>query len=138
MASHSQLQEMVREIAAESADVPARTVEVEAVLSILGGSLHALLRALELRYEDRSEETRSSTELYELFNQILAVNHLRDGQWLAGLYFNSALYRLVALYHRSLKLLLNYQTDPSAQHDVSLNKHVAVTGPLQKADLSSY
>ncbi len=103
--------EMVRSLgttAKTAANLSVPNVQEQALLGILLGSLYGLARAVQLGYEDRTGRALSlqySKELRGLLADLEKGNLPSEGQWLAGFYFNSALHRLAALYHRSLKIL---------------------------------
>jgi hypothetical protein len=125
MASNPELKRTIQEIAAGCvarwADIPAGK-DAEALFGALGGSLYALRRAFDLGYEDRTGKRLPGTyreELYALFQQIAEGEPPRDGQWLAGFYFHSALRRLAALYHRPSTLRRIERQDLSALREVS-------------------
>lgn len=74
---------------------------------ILGG-LYGLIKAKQLNYVHRTGALLPpgyEAELNGIAATLSGGNVIDDGQWLAGFYFNSALQRLAAGYHRGLQLL---------------------------------
>ncbi len=105
--------EVVRSLqstARKAASFAVPNVQEQALLGFLLGALYGLGRAIELGYEDRtgrSIDPRYSEELRGLLAGVNKGQLPPDGQWLAGFFFNSALHRLTALYHRCLKVLMS-------------------------------
>jgi hypothetical protein len=74
------------------------------------GSVYALIFA---RLEGFSERIGVPIERDKVLiraEQVSAGKVRTDGKWMAGFHFNSALFRLAAAYHRSLKLVLGELT----------------------------
>jgi hypothetical protein len=85
----------------------ARTKEERATLDYLVGAVHALLRAIELGFMDRSKPVDESywERPREWVGLIQEGNAIPDGPWLAGFYFNSALARIAAVFERMVALV---------------------------------
>ncbi|MGE5417002.1 MAG: hypothetical protein ACM3UZ_09595 [Acidobacteriota bacterium] len=66
------------------------------------GALYSLGKAKQLNYEYYNVD---SERLLELISKLNKDSLDQDNQWSAGYYFNSALIRMAAGYHRSLKLI---------------------------------
>jgi hypothetical protein len=79
-------------------------------LDYLVGAIYALLKAEELQYDDRHVALPDDYWQFPIkrAKQMAETGTTRaEGKWLAGFYFNSAILRIAASYHRVLVLLTN-------------------------------
>jgi hypothetical protein len=74
---------------------------LHATIDYLLGALHSLHRAHALDFEDRPAAPPACQSLLSV---AASLDGLREVQWLAGYYFNSALARIAAVFHRGLKI----------------------------------
>lgn len=83
------------------------------------GALHALIRAAELGFRDRTQTiptTAYAQSLGRMLKRLGEGNAALRGQWLAGFYFNDAMFRLAALYERGLKAAVGARGRESVPH----------------------
>lgn len=80
-----------------------------ACLDDLLGAVYSLMYATYHGYVDRIQPLGSNDVANVLVRaRDMSNGRLRsDGKWTAGFYFNNALFRLAAVYHRSLKVVTN-------------------------------
>lgn len=72
------------------------------------GAIYALILAKHLDFADRPTGTLPEGDKVLIRAGDVADGHVRlDGKWMAGFHFNSALLRLSATYHRTLRVLTN-------------------------------
>lgn len=101
------------------------------------GALHALLRAAELGFRDRTQTVPSRAYAQSLGRMLKRLGNgspaLR-GQWLAGFYINDAMFRIAALYERGLKAAVGAR----GQQNVPCLREIAVAkGLMVSADFSA-
>ena len=108
----------LKEIALGGANLPGTTPIELAMKEILTGATYALARSIELGfYRSSQDDAVSTTDQFDV-ESILKGIHAglipHEGQWLAGFYLNSAIYRIAAGYHPALKILTgkNWHTVP--------------------------
>jgi hypothetical protein len=69
------------------------------------GAVYALIQAKQHGFADRVGPIEISAVQQRA--QKIAVGQVRiDGKWIAGFYFNNALFRTAAIYHRVLKIVI--------------------------------
>lgn len=69
------------------------------------GAVYALIQAKEHGFADRTGPIEIAA--VQKRAQKIAVGQVRtDGKWIAGFYFNNALFRTAAIYHRVLKIVV--------------------------------
>jgi hypothetical protein len=76
-------------------------------LDLFLGVLYALALA---KMEGFADRTNSSTQVTAITTRAadVAAGRIRlDGKWMAGFHFNSALFRVAAVYHRFLKIVVD-------------------------------
>ena len=79
--------------------------ELFSALDDFVGAVYALVFAWRGGFKERRDETPELKPPRTRARQ-LEQGHVRiDGVWMAGFHFNSALYRIAAVYHRVLKLV---------------------------------
>ena len=79
-----------------------------ACLDDLLGAIYSLMYARHYKYEDRPHEL-GQADVENVLARAKDMAGLRirtEGKWTAGFYFNNALFRLAAVYHRVLKTLV--------------------------------
>lgn len=85
-----------------------------ATIDDLVGSLYALVLATHnlppFQYRPRGRKIDSRAVLKRVRAVSVAHQIRTTGKWMAGLHFNSSLFRLAAVYHRSLKVALELVT----------------------------
>ena len=78
--------------------------DVQSSLDDFLGAVYALIGAKKNNFQDRSGR-RIKIEPVAQGAARIAVGHVKtDGLWVAGFYFNNALFRTAAVYHRILKV----------------------------------
>jgi len=72
------------------------------ILDLLGGAIYSLNMAMQLGFTDRAGELKPnySENLAKRMRAISAGRIPQSGLWLAGLHFNSAIFRIAAAYRR--------------------------------------
>lgn len=90
-------------------------VHAQSTLDFLLGALYGLSLAALDGYEHRPKGKKPDFEPLVNRTALLVKGEVRlDGKWMAGFHFNSALFRLAAIYHRTLKVVTkNTDTDKS-------------------------
>jgi len=79
-------------------------VDVESSLDDFLGAVYALIRAKQENFQDRPCRRIKVKPVAQRAARI-AVGHVKTGGlWIAGFYFNNALFRTAAVYHRILKV----------------------------------
>jgi hypothetical protein len=78
-----------------------------ACLDDLLGAVHALYLARLHGFEDRPSKPIEVPVLEARAKDLSAGRVRIDGKWAAGFYFNGALFRMAAVYHRLLKVILD-------------------------------
>ena len=86
---------------------PAVTANAEAQSSLddFLGAVYALIRAKHEGFRDRPGRTIAIRPVAQRAARIAAGNLKTEGLWIAGFYFNNALFRTAAVYHRMLKVV---------------------------------
>jgi len=108
--THEEALRQIKDLAVQLSKLRAETASDKSNLGLLLGVLYALARAMVLRFEDRTGAALPHDYPNELSDISMSIGRgalPQDGQWLAGFYFNSALQRLSAIYHRTLRVLNN-------------------------------
>lgn len=78
-----------------------------ACLDDLLGAVHALYLARFYGFVDRTDHPIETAVLLTRARDLSEGSIRIDGKWAAGFYFNGALFRLAAVFHRLLKLILD-------------------------------
>jgi hypothetical protein len=79
-----------------------------ACLDDLLGAVYSLFYSMRHEYADRAGKSLSPFDMKNVIVRAKDMSQGRvreDGKWTAGFYFNNALFRLAAVYHRTLKVL---------------------------------
>jgi hypothetical protein len=86
---------------------PAVTADAEAQSSLddFLGAVYALIRAKHEAFRDRPGRPIAIKPVAPRAARIAAGDLKTDGLWIAGFYFNNALFRTAAVYHRMLKVI---------------------------------
>lgn len=88
--------------------------DVQSTLDFFLGALYGLNLAVIGGYEHRPLRSAPDLDAIKERSALLTKGEVRvDGKWMAGFHFNSAMLRLSAVYHRTLKVLTG-NTDPDA------------------------
>jgi hypothetical protein len=118
------------ELADLAASASAASPSSQALKGMYLGALHGLCRAMELRYRDGAVPDRRAyaAQLTKGFRRLSRGHQALKGQWLAGFYFNDGLFRLSAVYARSLKIA----TKASGRPNISCLRDLAVAKGLMK------
>jgi hypothetical protein len=82
-----------------------RSPHALATLDDLLGVIYALVLAKREGYVDRTKRPIQISAVQTRANQIGSGQVRVDGKWMAGFHFNSALFRLAAVYHRALLIV---------------------------------
>jgi hypothetical protein len=88
----------------------AANADVESSLDDFLGAVYALIRAKHKKFRDRPGRTIAIKPVAQRAAKIGAGNIKTDGLWIAGFYFNNALFRTAAVYHRILKVVTGQDT----------------------------
>jgi hypothetical protein len=78
--------------------------DVESSLDDFLGAVYALIRAKKKNFQDRPGRRIRIKPVAQRAARIAAGHVKTDGLWIAGFYFNNALFRTAAVYHRILKV----------------------------------
>jgi hypothetical protein len=70
------------------------------------GAVYALIQAKQHDFTDRAGRPIEIAAVEKRAAQIAAGRVRTDGKWIAGFYFNNALFRTAAVYHRILKIIV--------------------------------
>jgi hypothetical protein len=81
--------------------------EAMSILDDLLGAVYALVFANHHYFENRTNKPIEKDPVLTRASQIRNCKIRIAGKWIAGWHFNSALYRIAAVYHRLLKLVTN-------------------------------
>jgi hypothetical protein len=79
--------------------------DVESSLDDFLGAIYALIRAKKKNFQDRPDRPIKIKPVAQRAARIAAGDVKTDGLWIAGFYFNNALFRTAAVYHRVLKVV---------------------------------
>lgn len=74
------------------------------------GAVYALVFAKRGDFTDRTARSIDITAVQQRAVQIESGDLRPDGKWMAGFHFNSALFRIAAVYHRILKITVGRPT----------------------------
>lgn len=74
-------------------------------LDDLLGAIYALIQAKQHDFTDRADRPIEIDAVAKRASKIAAGSVRTDGKWIAGFYFNDALFRTAAVYHRVLKIV---------------------------------
>jgi hypothetical protein len=91
--------------------VVAKNSDLEACLDDLLGALYALVFAKQAGFVHRVDRPIEISAVITHAEQVSKGEVRVDGKWIAGFQFNSALYRISATYHRTLKLVIGKDGD---------------------------
>lgn len=75
-------------------------------LDDLLGAIYALIQAKQQGFTDRAGRPIQIDAVTKRALKIAAGSVRTDGKWIAGFYFNDALFRTAAVYHRVLKIVV--------------------------------
>ena len=78
--------------------------DVESALDDFLGAIFALIRAKQKKFRDRPARPIDIKPVADRAGRMAAGHIKTDGFWIAGFYFNNALFRTAAVYHRFLKV----------------------------------
>lgn len=73
-------------------------------LDDLLGAVYSLILARHYHFDDRTDKPIEIEVVQKRASQIHRGDVRIDGKWIAGWHFNSALFRIAAVYHRLLKM----------------------------------
>jgi hypothetical protein len=79
--------------------------DVESSLDDFLGVVYALILAKRHNFQDRANRAVNFKPVAQRAARIAKGDVKTDGQWIAGFYFNNALFRTSAVYHRILKVI---------------------------------
>src|SRR4051812_6052825 len=83
-----------------------KRVELLSILDFFLGALHELVRADLYGFQYKPNQQPHLQHIRDRTAEMSKGRWRRDGRWMAGLHFNSALVRLAAVHDRSLKLVV--------------------------------
>jgi hypothetical protein len=75
-------------------------------LDLFLGAIYALVFAKMGGFVDRTNKSTQATAITKRASDVAAGKIRLDGKWMAGFHFNSALFRVSAVYHRLLKIVV--------------------------------
>lgn len=81
------------------------SISMQSLLDDLLGAVYSLIYARHHKYSERKQPL-SSKDIQNVHVRATDIRESKvrtEGQWTAGYYFNSALFRIAAVYHRALK-----------------------------------
>jgi len=78
-------------------------------LDDLLGAVYALIQAKHNKFSDRAGRPIDITPVAQRAKRIAKGSVRTNGKWIAGFYFNNALFRTAAVYHRTLKVVVGKQ-----------------------------
>jgi hypothetical protein len=76
-------------------------------LDLFLGVIYALALAKICGFVDRTKGSTQTTAITARARDVATGKLRLDGQWMAGFHFNSALFRIAAVYHRLLKIVVD-------------------------------
>src|ERR1700691_4125703 len=79
--------------------------EAQSSLDDFLGAVYALIRAKQTGFRDRPGRPIAINPVRQRAGKIATGNLKTEGLWIAGFYFNNALFRTAAVYHRMLKVI---------------------------------
>jgi len=79
--------------------------EAQSSLDDFLGAVYALIRAKQTGFRDRPGRPIAINPVRQRAAKIATGSLKTDGLWIAGFYFNNALFRTAAVYHRMLKVI---------------------------------
>lgn len=79
-------------------------------LDDLLGAVYSLILARHQQFDDRTNQPIEIDVVQKRAAQVQQGDVRIDGKWMAGWHFNSALFRIAAVYHRLLKLTVGQPT----------------------------
>jgi hypothetical protein len=85
--------------------------EVTAILDDFLGAIYALAYAKKSEFQDRPTIPIEVPTVVTRAEQLAKGLVRTDGKWMAGFYFNSALFRLSGTYHRALTIVVGHGGD---------------------------
>ena len=85
--------------------------DIVASLDDLLGALYAIIFAKHFGFEDRPNRPIEVSAIVKRAQQVARGEVRTDGKWMAGFHFNSALFRISAVYHRVLKIVAGRDGD---------------------------
>jgi hypothetical protein len=80
--------------------------DLEGSLDDFLGAIYALIQAKRHDFTDRVARPIEISAVEKRASQIAAGKVRTEGKWVAGFYFNNALFRTAAVYHRILKIVI--------------------------------
>ena len=117
--------------------------DMSACLDEFLGAIYALVFAKQRHFADRVGRP-VDPRAYSSRAEQLARGEVRiDGKWMAGFFFNSAILRIAAVYHRSLKVVTGqpatkkYVKDMLGDADTSYKRWTNSTSPWSRQSLQS-
>jgi hypothetical protein len=81
-----------------------KDINAVGLLDDLLGAVYSLIHAKHHDFQDRTDKPIEIKVVQNRASQIQNGDVRIDGKWIAGWHFNSALFRIAAVYHRLLKL----------------------------------
>lgn len=94
--------------------VATKNPDLSGSLDDLLGAVYALIFAKEGGYTHRPDRPIDIAVVEKRAEQVAAGQVRTDGKWMAGFHFNSALFRMSAVYHRMLKTVTAKNGDVGA------------------------
>lgn len=79
--------------------------DIVGLLDDLLGGVYCLILARQNRFQDRPDRAIEISAVQTRADQVQRGDVRIDGRWIAGWYFNGALLRAAAVYHRLLKVV---------------------------------
>lgn len=95
------------------------------ILDLLAGALYSLNRAVELGFTDRPGDLKPNyrENLAKRLRRMFVGQPPQSGLWLAGMHFNSALFRVAAAYRRCQDAFKRAERRQGTPHPVLFETH---------------
>jgi hypothetical protein len=124
----------IKSVTADFVNYPCNTEEDLGLKGFILGALYGLIRAAQLNYADRTGPalpTSYETELNEIAATLARGEAINEDQWLGGFYFNSAMQRLAAGYHRGLQLLTGEALEAHELSEIAVKRRLLTSDDIK-------
>ena len=92
-------------------------------LDDLLGAVYALIQAKHYKFEDRTGRPIDIKFVAKRAAKIAKGSVRTNGKWIAGFYFNDALFRTAAVYHRILKIVVGKDGNVPTLQSEAIGRH---------------
>jgi hypothetical protein len=87
------------------------------------GAVYALIQAKQHNFADRAGRPIDIKPVAQRAAQIAKGRVRINGQWIAGFYFNNALFRMAAVYHRILQIVVGKDGNVPSLQSEAIGRH---------------